>query len=444
MAYRFKGGLKLAHQKHFTEAKPIVDLPLPELLIVPLQQHLGAPAKAVVKKGDIVLKGQLIGQPGGFVSAMVHAPTSGTVKAVDTYPHPILGKSLSVAIEPDGEDKWVEGLPTSRDWKTFSPTQIREAVQEAGIVGMGGATFPTHVKLAPPETVKIDTVLINGAECEPYLTSDHAAMREFPDDLIIGTQLIMQAVGAKVGYIGIEENKQDVIALLTKKLSGTSGLSVASLPTKYPQGAERSLIHAILDRHLPAGKLPMEVGVVVQNANTAISIADAVIRSLPVTSKVVTVTGACVTTPQNIRVRIGTPIEKLFEACGGFNQAPAKIIMGGPMMGQAQYSLDVPIVKGTSGLLALTQEEVNCRAPRPCIRCGRCVAACPMGLVPADLAQFAEKGLFEMAERNNVLDCVECGCCTYSCPSTRPLVHNIRMAKVVIREMIAKRKKATI
>lgn len=444
MAFRFKGGIAVAHRKQSTESKPIVDLPLPELLIVPLQQHLGAPARAAVQKGDHVAKGQVIGTPGGFVSAAVHAPTSGTVKAVESYPHPFLGKALAVAIEPDGLDTWVEGVPLEREWKSFSIAQIREAVLEAGIVGMGGATFPTHVKLSPPENVAIDTVLINGAECEPYLTSDHAAMMTRPDDLVMGTLIIMEAVGAKTGVIGIEANKPDAIAALKKSCEAVKGVSVADpLPTKYPQGAERSLIHAILNRQLPAGRLPMEVGVLVQNVNTAIAVVDAVCHNTPVIDKIVTVAGSSVVSPQNFRVRIGTPIEHLFAAAGGFSSPPAKIVMGGPMMGQAQYTLETPVVKGTSGVLALGKTEASSREPRPCVRCGRCVDACPMGLVPAELAQFAEKGLYELAESNHVMDCVECGCCTYICPSNRPLVHSIRLSKAVIRDMIAKRKKAT-
>ncbi|RJO66136.1 MAG: electron transport complex subunit RsxC [Myxococcales bacterium] len=440
MAYRFSGGTKVAHHKHSTERKPVEKLPMPAQLVVPLQQHLGAPTTVQVKKGDVVKKGQVIGAPNGFVSAPIHAPTSGTVAAVETRPHPVIGKGMAVVIDVDGQDAWAEGLPKpARDWRTATRDEIRAAAREAGIVGMGGATFPTHVKLAPPDNKPIDMVLINGAECEPYLTSDHAAMLARAEDIVIGAKLCAKATGAAKAAIGIEENKPDAIARF-RELAAKDGVEVFELSTRYPQGAERSLIYAITKRELPAGKLPMDVGVVVQNVNTVIALADAVRTGLPVTDKIVTVTGSCVREPKNVLAPIGAPFSALVEFCGGFSEAPAKILMGGPMMGIAQYTLDVPVVKGTSGIVCLTEAESPRRPILPCIRCGRCVSACPMGLAPTDIAEAALKGLFADAEMLHALDCVECGCCTFECPAHRPMVQTIRTAKAVIREMEKKRK----
>ena len=440
MAYSFKGGIKLSHQKHFTEGKAVEALPMPDMLYVPVLQHLGAPAKMLVARGDEVKKGQLLAEPAGFISAAVHAPTSGTIKKIAVHPHPVAGKSMAFHLEPDGRDEWLEGLPLQRDWKEISVDDIRAAVREAGIVGMGGAAFPTHVKLSPPEDKKIDTVLINGAECEPYLTSDHIAMSEGPGDLIVGTKLIMRAVNAGKAYIGVEKNKPDVIEMLEKALADDKSIEVVPLKTVYPQGAERSVMHAILNRQLPGGQLPMDLGVVVQNVNTAISIAQAVCSGLPVIDKIVTVTGDCVKSPKNLRSPIGAPLEKLIEFCGGFTREPARIVMGGPMMGAAQYTLEAPVVKATSGLLCLTEEETVTRPVRPCIRCGRCVDACPMRLVPADITLFTENGDYSAAQKANIMDCVECGSCTFVCPSDRKLVHMIRTAKAVIRDEMSKNK----
>ncbi len=440
MVFRFQGGVRVPHHKALTEKKLVEDLPMPERLIVPVSQHIGAPAKAEVKRKDEVKKGQILSRAGGFVSAHVHAPTSGTVAAVEERPNPVSGKALSIVLEPDGKDEWLEGLPTAeRDPQTATPDEIRQAVQAAGIVGMGGAAFPTHVKLAPPKDKPIDAVLINGAECEPYLTSDHAAMKLRPDDMLLGARLIMKAVGAARLVIGVEDNKPDVLRDLEKRTAADPDISVAALPSRYPQGAERSLIHAVLGRKLPAGKLPMDVGVVVQNVNTAIAVSDAVRFGLPAVDTLITVTGSAVRDPKNVRVPVGARFEDVLAFCGGFASEPAKIIYGGPMMGFAQYSLDVPVTKSGSGILCLGAGDLDRRPLQACVRCGRCLTVCPMGLVPTRIAELVEARDFDGAEEAHALDCVECGCCTFECPSRRPLVHAIRTAKLVIRDRMRKR-----
>ncbi len=438
MVFRFRGGVQVAHYKHFTDRKAIEPVPLPRQLIVSIQQHLGAPANVVVNKGDLVKKGQILAEAGGYVSVPVHAPTSGKVVAVEKRPHSILGRGLSVVLDVDGEDDWLPDLLIERDWYDVEPAEIREIVRQCGVVGMGGATFPTHVKLSPPPDKPIDTVLINGAECEPYTTADHVAMREMYEEMIVGIRLIVKAVGAQKAVIGIENNKPDIIKLLKERLASEDGLDVAELPARYPQGAERSLIHAILDRHLPAGKLPLEVGVLVQNSFTAIAVANAIQHNQPLIESIVTVTGSCVQTPKNLRVLLGTRIEDLIEHCGGFSETPGKIVMGGPMMGIAQYTLDSPVVKATNGVICMSVEQARPVPMQACIRCGRCLEACPMGLAPTEITEYALKGDFGAAQDAHALDCVECGCCTFACPAHRPMVQTIRAAKVVIRDRMSK------
>lgn len=442
MAFRFPGGVKVPHEKGLTAKKPLLRMPLPKILVVPLTQHIGAPLKLEVKKGDLVKKGQLLASPGGFVSSAIHAPTSGTVTAIEKRLHPGFGRGEAVVIEADGLDEWLPGLPLDRQPETMSVEEIRNAIRDGGVVGLGGAAFPTQVKLSPPADKKIDFLLVNGAECEPYLTSDHLAMRERGGDLLMGLRAAARAVGAQKAFIGIEENKPDVIASLSKLAQAEKRLpiSVVSLPARYPQGAERSLIHAITGRKLAAGKLPMEVGVVVVNVCTLIAVADAVVRGLPVVDKIITVTGRAVKNPCNVQAPIGASFAEVLAVCDGFKEEPAKIIMGGPMMGIAQYTVDVPVIKATSGILCLTKDEAKQSAIGACIRCGRCVDACPMGLLPQELGLLADKGAFDKAEAEHVLDCVECGSCTFICPAHRPLVQWIRNAKTVIRANARKRK----
>jgi electron transport complex protein RnfC len=442
MVFRFRGGAQVAHQKHLTAGKPIESLPVPSVLYLHTRQHLGAPAQPVVAKGDQVCKGQVIAQAGGFVSAPVHAPTSGTVREVTDHPHPVLGTGTVVVLEPDGEDALVEGLPEQRDWTSMDAAELRSRVQEAGIVGLGGATFPTHVKLAPPPDTPIDSVLLNGAECEPFVTSDDAAMRERPEDVVLGLEMIQKAVGATRGAIGIEDNKPEALQAIRDAAARLPDCDIVALPSRYPQGAERSLIAAILDRWVPGGKLPMAVGVVVQNVSTAIAIVDAVTRGLPLLDRVVTVTGPGVREPKNVRAPLGATWRDLLDFCGGVDDELARLVMGGPMMGVAQNSLDIPVVKGTSALLALRRIDVDRPPEGPCIRCGNCVEACPMGLAPLDHPTFARERAWITARDARVLHCVECGSCEYVCPANRPIVHATRLLKSKIMQLRAAEKAA--
>lgn len=435
----FKGGVHPPDGKELSKAKPVVVLPAPETVIMPLSQHIGSPAEPLVKVGDMVKKGQKIGEAKGFVSVPVHASISGKVTAVANFPHPA-GKSLpAIQIESDGLDEWSEDVRENLNYKNLSPEEIKTMIQNAGIVGMGGAAFPTHVKLSPPANKTIDTLIINGAECEPYLTADHRLMLEEPLKVLEGAAIVARALSIKDISIGIEDNKPDAIKIMADAAKSYAGIKVVSLPVMYPQGGEKQLINAVTDREVPSGGLPMDVGVVVQNIATVAAIYDAVRFGRPLIERIVTVTGAGVREPGNFRARIGTSSLKLIEAAGGLKGEIGKVISGGPMMGMTQYTLDVPVVKGMSGLLFFPQSEVKSYTPEACIRCGRCVAVCPMGLLPNMLGVYAELDRFDDAEKTGLMDCMECGSCAYVCPSKRPLVHLIRYAKA---DVMAKRKKA--
>ncbi len=432
----FPGGLHPPDNKQWSAHKPIEDCPLPEELIVPLSQHIGAPAEACVQKGDRVKKGQVVGQPKGFVSVAVHAPTSGEVVAVEPRPHPS-GKALpAVVIKADGEDVWVDGIEPA-DPARLSVEEIRDRIRRAGIVGMGGATFPTHVKLAPPEGKIIDTLILNGVECEPYLTADHRLMLEGSEKVLSGIDILKKVLGVKRAHLGIEANKPDALALMERVCRGR-GIEVVPLEVKYPQGAEKQLILAVAGREVPSGGLPMDVGAVVQNVGTAVAVDDAVTRGLPLIERICTISGPAVAEPRNLRIRVGTPLSHLVEFCGGIKGDVVKIIMGGPMMGMAQLSLDVPATRGTSGLLLFGPNDVPLRQAGPCIRCARCVQACPARIMPTTIAAYARLDLIEEAEEYCAMDCIECGCCTYTCPASIPLVQAIRYAKGAI---LAKRRK---
>lgn len=425
----FRGGVHPNDRKDYSANKAIEAAPLPKKVIIPVSQHIGAPCTPLVKKGDTVKKGQLIASSEAFVSSPVHASISGTVSDVAEYPHPVSGKSLSIVIESDGLDEWVEGLPLERDWQKLNPEEILKIIREAGIVGMGGATFPTHVKLAPPKEKKIDCLILNGAECEPYLTSDYRVMLEYTERMVIGVQIAMKVLGVEKGIVGIEDNKQDAVQILKKAFSGTK-VDVVAVPTKYPQGAEKMLIKMLVNREVPSGGLPMDVGVVVQNVGTAVAIYDAVTKGLPLIERIVTVSGLAVAEPKNLLVRVGTTFAEVVELCGGLKVKAEKIIMGGPMMGIAQHTLDVPVIKGVSGILLLAKKEVNEGKEGPCIRCGRCVEACPMGVVPSMFSILGSQGRFvEAKEEYNVLDCCECGSCVYVCPAKRNITHYVRLCK---------------
>jgi len=422
----FPHGIHPPEFKDLTADKGIESLPPPEKVMIPLLQHFGKPAKPLVQKGDQVLLGQKIGEGQTLFSASVHSSVSGKVISVDNYEHPGGNPVPAVSITNDSQDHPFSEKEDTKDPFSFSPEEIRQKVREAGVVGMGGAAFPTAVKLSPPKDKPIDTIIINGCECEPLLTSDYRLMLEAPEDILKGAELARIATGAKRIIVGIEDNKKKAYKIFRDKIQNFNG-EVALLKTKYPQGAEKNLIYALLRREVPTGGLPFDVGVVVQNVGTAKAIWEAVSEGKPLYERVISVSGQGINEPKNILVRIGTPFKNVVEFCGGLKEDADLLVMGGPMMGIVQWSLDVPVVKGTSGILAWA-------APRPgleypCIRCGRCVENCPMNLVPTQLARYVKFDDFTSAEKWGVLDCVECGCCQYICPSKIPLVHWMRVGK---------------
>ncbi|HEB76192.1 MAG TPA: electron transport complex subunit RsxC [Nitrospirae bacterium] len=429
----FKGGVHPPDHKELSAGAPVKEAPSPSQVLIPLSQHIGAPCKCTVKIGQEVKKGDLIGEPTGFVSAPVHSSVSGKVVALMDVPNAMGRMVPAVVIENNGKEEWAQ-LKDNPDYMRLAPEELREKVKDAGIVGMGGATFPTHVKLSPPKEKPVDVVIINGAECEPYLTADHRLMVESPAEVLEGLKVIMRILGVEKGYVGIESNKPDAVEKMKEAASGEAGIEVVELEVKYPQGAEKMLIKAITDREVPAGGLPMDVGVVVQNVGTALAIFEACRYGKPLIERVVTVTGRGVKNPGNLMAKIGTPVRELIEACGGLNDNPVKVVLGGPMMGFAQYTLDVPVAKGTSGVLVMSEEEHSASGKfGHCIRCGNCIDACPMGLMPSLLSIFSEKGFYEETKDYNILDCFECGTCTYVCPAKRPIVQFIRLAKSLIK-----------
>ncbi len=430
----FRGGVHPPERKELSKDAPIERLPLPEVLYIPLSQHTGAPAKPLVKKKDKVKRGTKIGEIQGFISANVHSPVSGTVKGIGPWYHPLGKKQDVVIIEVEGDEP-EEGVGEERDVDKLSKEELVEAVKEAGIVGLGGAAFPTHVKLSPPKP--IDTVILNGAECEPYLTSDYRIMMEMPEKVIEGARIIKRILEPERVIVGIEDNKPDAAERIKEVAARENWIEVVLLKTKYPQGSEKQLIYALTGRQVPSGGLPFDVGVLVQNVGTCVAIYEAVRYKKPLYERVVTVTGG-VNEPKNLMVPIGTPVKNLIDYAGGAKGEIGKVIFGGPMMGLAQLSLDVPVIKGTSGVLVQLKQEVFAGEERGCIRCASCVDVCPMGLVPVMMANVIEAGKHEMAEKLGVLDCIECGCCAYVCPTKRNLVQYFKYAK---REIIKKKKK---
>ena len=428
----FKGGIHPHDNKTATASVDIVTLDAPQTLIFPMQQHIGAPCEPLVTVGEQVKMGQKIADSKAFISAPIHASVSGKVIAIEPVLHPSGSKVMSVIIENDGLDTVHESIAPKGDLSALEPKEIVEIVREAGIVGMGGAGFPTSVKLSPPPDKKINHVIINGAECEPYLTSDHRVMLEEPEDVIAGLKIIMKVLGLDKGYIGIEVNKSDAIKVMEQHAAKEKGIEVVRLQTKYPQGAEKQLIQVVTGEEVPSGALPADVGAIVNNIDTCTAIARAVKTGMPLIRRIVTVSGSAVKEPRNYSVRIGTPFKALFEKSEGFREEPVKIVMGGPMMGIAQFSIDVPVVKGTSGLLAFTEKEVTLQPESPCIRCGKCLDACPMNLLPLYLNAYAVKNDLDKAEAYHAADCIECGSCSYVCPAKRHLVQTIRVAKQTI------------
>ena len=431
----FPGGVHPPDQKEWSAHKPIEECPLPEEMVVPLSQHIGAPAEVAVCVGDRVMRGQEIGRGKGFVSVPVHAPTSGEVLAIEPRPHPSGRHLPAVVLRSDGEDLWDESIEGA-DPDHLDAEQLRDLIRKAGVVGLGGAAFPTHVKLTPPPEKHIDTLVLNGVECEPYLTADHRLMVEEPDRVLDGLAILAKVLGVQRIMVGIEANKPDALKRMAEKAAGRNA-EVVPLEVKYPQGAEKQLILALTGREVPSGGLPMDVGVVVQNVGTVAAVSDAVRRGIPLIERIATITGPGIVAPKNLRFRIGTPLSHLVACCDGLQGEPAKIIMGGPMMGTAQLSLDVPAIKGTSGLLLFRQGDIVLGEAGPCIRCGRCVQACPARLMPTTIAAYARLEMVNEAEDFNAMDCIECGCCAFICPARIPLVQAIRYAKAAI---LAKRR----
>ncbi|MCF8307966.1 MAG: electron transport complex subunit RsxC [Bacteroidales bacterium] len=421
--------------------QPIEVLPIPKTVDIPVAQNLGAPSKVVVKKGDQVKTGQLIAKGEAFISANVHASVSGKVKKVDDVLDASGYKRPAVTIQAEG-DEWEEDIDTSGEIKkeiTASQQEIVDKIQEKGIVGLGGATFPSHVKLKVPEGKTAEYLIINGVECEPFLTSDHRLMVEKGEELMVGIEILKKGLGVEKVLIGIENNKPDAIKHLSEIAAQYNNIEVHALKVKYPQGGEKQLIKALLGREVPSGKLPIEVGCVVNNVGTAYAVYEAVQKNKPLIERVVTVTGKKLEKPSNLQVRIGTPVKDLIDKAGGLPGDTGKVVNGGPMMGKALTSLEAPIVKGTSGVIVFPEEEANRPPLKSCIRCGKCVAACPMGLEPLYLAQLSEKELWERAEENLIMDCIECGSCHYTCPSGRPLLDYIRVGKTNVGQMIKNR-----
>ncbi len=437
MNFTFKGGVHPDYQKELTASLAIVPMAVPKKVVIPLQQHIGAPCEPLVAVGDTVVAGQKIGEGKGFVSAPVHASIAGKVIAVEPYHHPLGRKVPAITIETEDDSPESERKPAppgGRAVEVLAVEEIRTAIQEAGIVGLGGATFPAHVKLAPPPEKPIDIVVLNGAECEPYLTADHRLMLEQSDEIVTGLKLMLKVLGASQGIIGIEANKPDALRVMTQAVEREENLSVVSLHTKYPQGAEKMLIQVTTRRKVPAGGLPMDVGVVNHNVGTAIAIAQAVLDGKPLTERVVTVTGGGIVRPANLMVKIGTLVSEVIDFCGGMKEDAGKLIIGGPMMGLSQPHADIPVIKGTSGITILSNEEICVEEIRPCIKCAKCVESCPMNLLPLFLAQAAEHNQIDRAEKLHAADCFECGCCTYVCPARRPLTQWIRLAKAAVLE----------
>jgi Na+-translocating ferredoxin:NAD+ oxidoreductase subunit C len=430
----FKGGIHPPYNKELASGKAITQVPIPSELVIPLNQHIGAPNSPLVSPGERVTVGQKIGETDAFVSAPVHASVAGTVKAVEDIKN-FTGQIVkSVIIEADPQQPAFEAKQT-KPLAELSADEIRQIAREAGLTGMGGAAFPTHVKLTPPKDKPVDTVIINACECEPFLTCDHRLMLERPSDLVEGLKLFIKAVGAEKGIVGIEANKMDAVEKVRSAASAETTIEVEILDVKYPEGSEKQLISAVTGRKVPPGKLPSEVGCLVQNVGTAIALFEAASTGKPLYERVLTVTGQGIKEPSNFLVKVGTPISALIDAAGGLTGGPAKLIMGGPMTGWAQEEPTASVVKGTSGVLALPAELVDVREEHACVRCTKCVEACPMYLMPNYIVEAAQKEDWRKAELWGAVDCFECGCCSYTCPAYIPHVSYVRKAKAEIAAM---------
>lgn len=434
----FRGGVHPYDGKELSKEKPVRELLPGKELVYPLSQHIGAPAKPIVAKGDHVLAGQKIAETGGFVSANIHASVSGTVKEIKKVRNNVGAMVDAIVVENDEKYETVE-FQKAASLESLSKEEILDRIKEGGVVGMGGAGFPTHVKLAPKEPEKIEYVLVNGAECEPYLTSDYRRMLEQPEWIIGGLKCILKLFDNAKGYICIEDNKPDCIAKMTEMVKDEPKIEVRTLKTKYPQGAERCLIYAVSGREINSSMLPADAGCVVDNIDTVCAVYRAVMAGEPVMDRIVTVTGEAVADPCNFKTKLGTSFADLLEAAGGFKQPAKKIISGGPMMGFAMFDYHVPVVKTSSAMLCMTEDDISEKEPTACINCGRCVNACPARLVPSRLATYSEHGQADLFEKHSGMECVECGCCSFVCPAKRPLTQSMRSMRKMV---MANRRKA--
>ena len=436
------GGVHPSDNKQWSKGSAIETMELPDVVNIPLAQHIGAPATAIVKKGDTVVVGQKIAEATGFMSANIHAPISGTVTAVDLQPNGQGIRQMMITIKREG-DEWAESIDRSTSLVTectLEPKQIIEKIKEAGIVGMGGATFPTHVKLSIPEGKKAEILIINGVECEPYLTSDYRTMLERGEELIAGTRILMRAISVTTAVIGVEANKPDAVKHLQSLVGSASDIKVQMLKTQYPQGGEKQLIAAVTGRQVPAlPALPIDVGAVVCNASTAVAVYEAVQKNKPLIERVVTVTGSAVANPKNLLTRFGTPVEALIAKCGGVPQGEVKVINGGPMMGRSLSNIAMPVMKGCSGITIMVGQAAKRGIESACIKCAKCVEACPMGLEPYLLSKQARKKAWEAMEANDITSCIECGCCQFTCPANIPLLDYVRLGKQTVMGIIRAR-----
>lgn len=437
-----KGGIHPPEAK-LSASAAISVLPLPKEVYIPISQHIGAPSEPVVAKGDKVLVGDLIAKSTGFVSASIHSSVSGIVEGIETvvdasgYPRTV----VKIAVEGDDWQPSIDRSPDFTNAKGLSSRDVLDGIIAAGIVGLGGATFPSHVKLTVPEGKRVDALIINGVECEPYLTSDHRLMVEKGREVLAGVEVLMTALGVSKAYIGIENNKKDAISHLSSLAKEFENIEVVPLKVKYPQGGEKQLIKAVINREVPSGGLPIDVGAVVHNVGTAFAVYEAIAKRKPLVERVVTVTGKSVKEPKNLLVRIGTPVSALIDAVGGLPEDTGKVISGGPMMGKALSNLSAPVTKGTSGILVMPESMASRPAASVCIRCSKCVGVCPMGMEPYLLYKLASRNLTERLEQERVMDCMECGSCSYGCPANLPLLDYVRLGKAEVAKMIRARKK---
>lgn len=428
----FRGGIHLNGHKEMTCSLQTVPAPIPDRVYIPLSQHIGAPCVPLVVVGDTVKKGQKIGMAKGFVSAPIHASVSGKVIGIELMEHPGGSFVPCIIIENDHKEEWADSIEPHADPSALGPDELRSIILEAGIVGKGGATFPSHVKYAPVEGKIVDTVILNGVECEPYLTTDHRLMLERSERIVAGLGYIMRSVGCDRGIIAVEENKMDAVAVMEKAAATVENVTIVVLREKYPQGSEKQLIYACTGREVPVGGLPLAVGVIVNNVGTASALADAVELGIPFIERNVTVSGPGIRTPANYRVRIGTLFSELIAQSGGYNGEVEKIIAGGPMMGKTVFSANCPVVKGTSGIVLFTKNEQQQGREYPCVRCAKCIDACPAFLEPTSLARMAKRKAWEESEKADVMSCIECSSCVYTCPAQIPLIQHIRRAKQAV------------